>query len=114
MAGFERSKARKVETAMDRWNSEWDRPGQRDTGYWLLGVALKNAGCDAGEIADRLDHAAWFSKSKEKGKLRGSVKRIIKNLPERKIGLPQQVDSTVAKFIGLLCQELKHVHIVLV
>ncbi len=72
MAGFERSKARKVETAMDRWNSEWDRPGQRDTGYWLLGVALKKAGCDAGEIADRLDHcrpvfdvegegqASWF------------------------------------------------------
>ncbi len=62
------------------WNSDWDRPGQRDTGYWLLGVALKNAGCDAGEIADRLDHAARFSMSRERGKLRGSVKRIIKKL----------------------------------
>jgi hypothetical protein len=79
-AGFESSKARKVATAMDRWNSEWDRPGQRDNGFWLLGVHLRNAGCDAREIADHLDDAARCSMSKEKGKLRGGIKRIIKKL----------------------------------
>jgi hypothetical protein len=78
--GFTASKARKVETAMDRRNSERDRSGQRDSGFWLLGVHLKNAGCDAGEIADHLGRAATFSMSKEMGKLRGSTERIIKKL----------------------------------
>jgi hypothetical protein len=39
-----------------------------------------NAGCDAREIADHLDDAARCSMSKEKGKLRGGIKRIIKKL----------------------------------
>jgi len=79
-AGFERSKARKVETAMDRWSTEGDRPGQRDSGFWQLGVDLKRAGCDATEIVDHLSRAATFSNSREKGKLRGSIKRIIRKL----------------------------------